>query len=88
MVITERYQPIAMAANATQTLYGSGLGGFLPVTAGTLTVLDSKGNTIVNAIPVSAGVFLKLPIFTGQGGATNGGSVTLAGGASGTLLVQ
>ena len=81
MNVRERYTPVVMAANTTVPLYGSDVGAFLCVTAGTITVVNSKGVTIVAAFPVSAGVYYPF-LFYLDG---VGGSVTTAGGASGTL---
>ena len=82
----ERYTPNPIGANGSFRLTGSQAGGFLPVTGGTLTIADPEGVVLVNAVPVTAGVYLPLPFYiasrvTGQ----LGGLVTLAGGASGTL---
>lgn len=89
MVIQERYHGVAMAANTTLNLTGSGIGGFVCVTAGTLTVqvVNAAGATVtlINAFPVSAGQVYGIPLFTGTMGSA---SVVLAGGASGTLLKQ
>jgi hypothetical protein len=85
MVTTERYHPNIMAANETKVFAGgSGTGGFICVTAGTLTILSRLGTTVLNAFPVAAGSVYGLPIYLG----VNGYSVVLAGGASGTLLTQ
>ena len=86
--IVERYRAIPMADNATATSTTSNsIGGFLAVTAGTITVVQNGNpNTgtqnviLVNALPVTAGTYTRLPFLT-MGGFT----VTLAGGASGTL---
>lgn len=83
-----------MASNKVQECYlarnigangtfqpNSFIAGFLAVTSGTLTLTDNQGNTLIAAVPVTAGVYTPMPFFTGGVGAT----VTLAGGASGTL---
>ena len=72
-----------MAANTSVTLTGDSLGGFIPTTGGTITVTDYAGVVRVSAVPVTAGLYVPLPI---QLNHTTGGTVTLAGGASGTLL--
>lgn len=79
-VVQERATATPMTANATFTLTGSNILGFLAVTAGTVTVTDPTGKVLVNAVPVAAGQWLKIPFYVGIGG-----TVTLAGGASGTL---
>lgn len=82
-VVQEYYNPIVMAANSTVKLTQHQLGFFLAVTAGTISATDQAGTTIINALPVTAGVYYPLPIALGvQGGAA---SFTTAGGASGTL---
>lgn len=85
MNVQERYTPIPMAANASRDLESLGLGGFICVTTGTLSVTRKDGATttpLLTAFPVTAGVVYGLPIYLHTRGAT----VTLAGGASGTLL--
>lgn len=57
------------------------LGGFVCVTAGTITVTDEDG-AIVTALPVTAGVYHPLPFGT-RGTVT----LTTASGASGTAAV-
>ena len=83
--IQERYKPTAMAAN-TSYQFPEGtpisLGGFIAVTAGTLTVTSANGTVLLNALPVTAGVYYPLVMYTGHRA-----TVALAGGASGTLLV-
>jgi len=79
----ERFRPQLMAANASVTIGGNQIGGFLAKTAGTISVVDSAGNTIVDAVPLSAGIYLPMPFVVENAGLT----VTLAGGASGTLAV-
>ena len=80
--IQERYHGTAMAANTTFTVTGNSVAGFICVTAGTLTITRADGTTIlVNALPVSAGVYYPLPILVAAGA-----TVTLASGASGTIL--
>ena len=84
--IQERYRPLPMAANATATLVASNnIAGFLAVTAGTLTVVDSNGVTVVAAVPVTAGIYTPMPFRLSGGGSPP--TVALAGGASGTLGV-
>lgn len=89
MKIQERYTPVVVGVNATVPLRGNSLGGFLCKTAGTITVLDHSGNTIINAHPVTAGVYYPLPfvLSTGFIGDSGLASFTAAGGASGTIGV-
>ncbi len=84
--IQERYRPVPIAANTTVVLPATcNIGGFLCKTAGTITVVDSNGVTVVNAVAVSAGIYTPMP-FTLAGGGTPV-VVTTAGGAVGTLGV-
>lgn len=86
-VIQERYSPLVVGVNATVPIYSSSIGGFLAITAGTITVtaLRSTGSvTIVNALPVAAGVYYPMPFKLSE----NGGSIVAAGGASGTAAVH
>lgn len=85
MKIIQRTKPVAVGVNATVNFSGSGVDGFIPYTAGTVTITTSKGLVIVNAVPVTAGTPLPLPfIFPDD---SNGGSITTAGGASGVLSI-
>lgn len=81
--VQERYTPRLMAANTSTTLTGPSVGGFISVTAGTLSITSVDSGNVLTAFPVAVGTYYPLPIYVGQ----NGGTVTLAGGASGTLLV-
>lgn len=84
MSFQERYKPVPIGVNATIPITADqpGMCGFACITSGTLTVVNNYGTTIINAIPVTAGTYLPLPfaLETGQKG-----SVTTAGGASGTI---
>jgi hypothetical protein len=78
----EHYAAHAMAANATRVC-GVTLAGFIAAVAGTLTVTDADGTVLLDAVPVATGVFLRIPLLT----ITSAGcTVTLAGGAKGTLF--
>lgn len=82
MQIQKHYNGKPMGANATQKC-GAGIAGFLPTISGTLTATDADGTVLVNAVPVTAGVYVEIPL----GFHTSaGGSVTLGGGAAGTLF--
>lgn len=87
VTMQERYTPMVLGVNSTTVLSQGiqAIGGFLAVTAGTITVVNSRGVTVLNAFPVTAGSFVKLPIYLSDG--QNGGTITLAGGAGGTLLL-
>jgi hypothetical protein len=82
MIMKEYYGAKPMAANATQKV-GVAIAGFLPTVAGTITVTDADGTVLVNAAPIVTGQFVRIPLFFNT---SAGGSVTLAGGAAGTLF--
>lgn len=82
--VRERYRPQPMAANTSYEIKGGQVGGFLAKTAGTLTITDADGTILVNAQPVAAGAYVPLPFLFSTGA---GGTVALAGGASGTLAI-
>lgn len=82
MLVKEYYGAKPMAANATQNV-GVAIAGFLPTVTGTLTVTDADGTVLVSAVPVTAGIFVRIPLMFNT---SSGGKVTLAGGAAGTLF--
>lgn len=86
--VRESFNPVPMAADSSYDIKGSHMGGFLAKTSGTISVVskDALGTndvTLVDAVPVTAGIYTPIPI---NFPAING-TVTLAGGASGTLMV-
>lgn len=81
--VQEIYNPVVVGVNTTVKLTQHQTGGFLALTAGTLTIVNQAGVTIVNAVPVTAGVYLPIPFSLGVEGSA--ATVTTAGGASGTL---
>lgn len=83
MNVREYYRPQPMAANSTYKVVGNHVAGFLCTVAGTLTVADAAGNVLLNAMPVATG-FNRLAITLPT---LDGGTVTLAGGAAGSLLI-
>ena len=84
--IQERYKPVVIAVNSTNTLAATcNIAGFLCKTAGTITVIDSNGVTVINAVAVSAGIYTPMPFQLAGGGTPI--VVTTAGGAAGTLGV-
>jgi len=83
MRVQESYTPQAMGVNGTFNITGNIISGFLAVTAGTLTITGRSGTVYVNAVPLTAGGYTPLPAYHPD---FNGGTVTLAGGASGTLF--
>ena len=80
--IQEKYHGSVVGVNTTVTITGGAIGGFLPSISGTLTITRTNGEVIVNALPVTAGTWVRIPLIT-HAGAT----VTTAGGAAGTLFV-
>lgn len=88
MKIRESYNPVPMAANSNYEVKGLHIAGFLPTVSGTLTVAGKAADgltavTFVSAVPVTAGVYVKLPCEFSVPGSV----VTLAGGAAGTLFI-
>ena len=87
-VTRECYTPHPMALNSSLSLDCTQLAAFIATTAGTITVVDGSGLTLLNAQPVAAGQYLPLPFsVTSRTSANNQSVITLAGGASGLLLV-
>ena len=82
-MVKEYYRPQAMTANSAYNTAGIHVAGFLATVAGTLTITDADGTVHVNALPVAVG-FNRIPILLNTSG---GGTVQLAGGAAGTLLL-
>ena len=78
----EHYAAHPMAANASRVC-GVTISGFIAAVAGTLTVTDADGTVLLDAVPVATGVFLRIPLLART---TAGCTVTLAGGAKGTLF--
>jgi hypothetical protein len=76
-----RYAPVQAPANSTTSVTSDSIGGFLCVTAGTLTVTRHDGTVVINALPVVAGTWVDIPFYMG----VNQYSVTTAGGASGIV---
>ncbi len=83
-VVREQFRAVNMAANASYTVGGPRMGGFIGKTAGAITVTDANGTVLVSAVPIIAGVTIPIPIMFETGA---GGAITLSGGASGTLLL-
>lgn len=85
--VRERYSPIPLDTDATYELTGNSVGGFLCVADGTITVMANKEDgsqiTIVDTLPVSAGIYYPIPFYLGK----NNGVVILSGGAKGTVGV-
>lgn len=75
--------PIICAINATTPFAGKGVHTFLAVTAGTVTIKKSDGTVVLDAFPVVAGQWFEPEMFVD----INGGTITTAGGASGTATI-
>lgn len=81
--VQEKYEAFVCQTGAT--IFGSsGLGGFLATASGTLTITTRGGTVKINAVPVTAGIYTPFPMVVGA----DGGTITLAGGATGTLFVS
>ena len=87
-VFQERYTPVAITANGTFPINGSGIGGFVCTASGYISIRNGGGNIVLDTFPVAAGQIYGLPMFTGTTGAAGNAAVIVAGGARGTLLVQ
>jgi hypothetical protein len=78
--VNELFIPVPCAANATVTLGAGpcGFGSFYCTTAGTFTLQDNSGNTIIPAVALAVGA-------TVPGGyqCFNGAKVVLSGGCAG-----
>jgi len=86
--VRERFNPVPMAANASHTIQGAHMGGFLAKTSGTITITSPSADglstlTLVDAVPVTAGIYTPIPMMFPY----RTGVVQLAGDASGTLMI-
>ena len=82
--VRERYRPQLMGVDTSYEVKGGQVGGFLAKTAGTLTMTDADGTVLVSAQPVAVGAYVPLPFMFRTAA---GGTISLAGGASGTLAI-
>lgn len=75
-----------VGVNATVVFDSNAVEGFLCVTSGAITITKTGNGagTVLNAFPVTAGSWFKLPFFL----STEGGSIIASGGASGTLVTS
>lgn len=83
----DKGNPILVGAGATVEFSSSCLVGFLCTTSGSITInrLSADGSTtLVNALAVTAGQWVDIPMVIGTGR----GQVVSAGGAIGTLLTK
>lgn len=88
MNVREAFNPVPMDADGEYRVTGMTMAGFLAKTSGTIKVsgFDSTGQNavdFVDEVPVTAGIYTPIPCVFPVPGAT----VTLGGGASGTLFV-
>lgn len=90
-IVREGFKPTSIGTNGTLIFSPAYLGGFLAKTSGTITITIVVGSysgqstvTILDAIPVTAGIYTPIPAYFVP--VQNGCTVTLAGGAAGTLF--
>lgn len=81
MAIKESYSPVVLPANTATRLTGDRIGGFFCTASGTLTIVDSKGRTILNGFAVTAGNQYLFNFYIGVGG----GTATTASSGAGTI---
>lgn len=79
-MVKETFQPRVVGVNTTVTIPTSTLGGFLAKTSGFVTVRNGRGAVLINAVPVTLGVFTPMPFAVGVDA-----TFQTTGGASGTL---
>jgi hypothetical protein len=80
----EHYRTQPLTANAVYRVGGAHIAGFLPTVSGTLTITDMDGTVLVDTLPVTAGTWVRIPLLFET---SAGGTVTLGGGAAGTLFL-
>lgn len=77
-IVKLRYTPLLVGAGETLSITSDTIGGFLCVTAGTISISrkneDNTTTALVTALPVSAGVWVDIPFYLG----TWGGTITSA----------
>lgn len=82
--VKEQYSAAAvMPVGGRYVSGGTHISGFLATAAGTISVNDSSGELLLDAMPVAVG-FNRIPLLFRS---TGGGIVQLGGAAAGTLLV-
>lgn len=81
MVVQEQYKSAPIGVNTSVKIADDQIAGFACVTSGTLTVVKFDGTAVLTSFPVTAGIYHPLPFRLGG----EGGTVTTAGGASGTI---
>ena len=76
--------PLICGVDAATPFRSAAVHSFFAKTAGTITITKFTGGTVVlDAFPVTAGQWIELEMNVD----TNGGTITTAGGASGTLTL-
>lgn len=83
MAVQIRYNPVVIPVDTAVSIKSQMIGQFHAKTAGTITIVDTDGVTILNAFPVTAGAVIPINLYIGE----HGGTFTTAGGAGGTLGV-
>ena len=79
----EHYAAHPMAADTSRPC-GVTIAGFIATVAGTLTITDADGTVLVDGMAVDpASGFIRIPLLANS---SAGCTVTLAGGAAGTLF--
>lgn len=75
--------PLICGVNATTAFASQAVHSFFAKTAGSITIKKLNGTTVLDAFPVTSGQWIELEMNVDP----NGGSITTAGGASGTLTL-
>jgi hypothetical protein len=79
----EHYAAHPMGAGESRKC-GVSIAGFIATAGGTITVTDADGTVLLNAFPITAAMgFVRIPLLTNT---SAGCTVTLGGGAAGTLF--
>jgi hypothetical protein len=81
--MNNQFRGQAMAAGSSAKIGGHHIAGFLCTVSGTMTITDADGTVTVNALPVTAGVYVKIPL---NFNTSMGGTVALTT-AAGTLFI-
>jgi len=81
--MNNQFRGQAMAAGSSAKIGGHHIAGFLCTVSGTMTITDADGTVTVSALPVTAGVYTKIPL---NFNTSMGGTVALTT-AAGTLFI-
>jgi len=82
-LVKQYYRPQAMGVGKSYMVNGTHIAGFLPTVTGTMTITDVDGTVHVSALPVTAGVYVQIPLLFNT---PMGGTVALTT-AAGTLFI-